>query len=65
MSWDTTTVYIGTQIGATQTAVDPTGVTLVPLDLVDLSQVSILYTQGDLAAITPIYNYDFRVRCSD
>ena len=34
----------------------------VPLDAVDLSHVSILYTQGEMAAITPIYDYDFHVR---
>ena len=33
----------------------------VPLDIVDLSHVSILYTQGDMAAITPIYDYNFQV----
>jgi len=31
--------------------------TLVPLDKVDLSLVSILYTQGDYAAVSPIYTY--------
>lgn len=31
--------------------------TLVPLDKVDLSLVSVLYTQGDYAAVTPIYTY--------
>ena len=33
----------------------------VPLDIVDLSHVSILYTVGDMAAITPIYDYNFQV----
>ena len=33
------------------------GYTLVPLDKVDLSLVSILYTQGDFAAVTPVYTY--------
>ena len=33
----------------------------VPLQAVDLSHVSILYTQGDMAAITPIYDYNFQV----
>ena len=33
------------------------GYTLVPLDKVDLSLVSILYTQGDFAAVSPIYTY--------
>ena len=32
----------------------------VPLQAVDLSHVSILYTQGDMAAITPIYDYNFQ-----
>ena len=31
--------------------------TLVPLDKVDLSLVSILYTQGDYAAVSPVYSY--------
>jgi len=39
----------------------PLGVTLVPLDKLDLSQVSLLYTQGNMAAITPIYDYNFSV----
>ncbi|EFN58428.1 hypothetical protein CHLNCDRAFT_56847 [Chlorella variabilis] len=33
------------------------GYTLVPLDKVDLSLVSVLYTQGDYAAVTPVYTY--------
>ena len=33
------------------------GYTLVPLDKVDLSLVSILYMQGDMAAVTPVYTY--------
>ena len=31
--------------------------TLVPLDKVDLSLVTILYTQGDYAAVSPVYTY--------
>ncbi len=34
----------------------------VPLDNVDLSRMSLLYTQGEMAAVTPIYDYDFAVR---
>ena len=30
----------------------------------DLSHVSILYTQGDMAAITPIYDYNFQASLS-
>ena len=37
----------------------------VPLDIVDLSHVSILYTVGDMAAITPIYDYNFQVGFSE
>ena len=37
------------------------GVMMVPLDKLDLTQVSLLYTQGDMAAITPIYDYDFSI----
>ena len=33
----------------------------VPIDSLDLSLVSILYTQGDQAAITPNYNYNFQI----
>jgi predicted MFS family arabinose efflux permease len=33
------------------------GYTLVPLDKVDLSLVSVLYTMGDYAAVTPVYTY--------
>jgi hypothetical protein len=33
------------------------GYNLVPLDKVDLSLVSVLYTQGDFAAVTPVYSY--------
>ena len=33
----------------------------VPLEGLDLQHVSILFTQGDLAAITPIYSYTYRV----
>ena len=36
----------------------------VPLQAVDLSHVSILYTQGDMAAITPIYDYNFQAGLS-
>ena len=33
----------------------------MPLESLDLQHVSILFTQGDLAAITPIYSYTYRV----
>ena len=33
----------------------------MPLSAVDLSHVSILYTMGEMAAITPIYDYNFQV----
>lgn len=33
----------------------------MPIDSLDLSLVSILYTQGDQAAITPNYNYNFQI----
>ena len=33
----------------------------VPIDSLDLSLVSILYTQGDQAAIVPNYNYNFQI----
>ncbi|KAL3139673.1 hypothetical protein ABBQ38_003987 [Trebouxia sp. C0009 RCD-2024] len=37
------------------------GVTMVPLDAVDLQHVSLLYTQGEMAAVAPIYDYDFKI----
>jgi len=52
----------GRQLGVTHAATEGLGVTMVPLDAVDLSHVSILYTQGEMAAITPIYDYDFHAR---
>eukprot|EP00887_Chlorella_sp_A99_P001478 scaffold8.g1478.t1 len=33
------------------------GHTLVPLDKLDLTLVSVLYTQGDFAAVTPVFDY--------
>lgn len=33
----------------------------VPLDAVDPSRQSLLYTVGDQAAVTPIYDYDFSI----
>ena len=33
----------------------------MPLDAVDLQHVSLLYTQGEMAAVAPIYDYDFRM----
>lgn len=36
-------------------------VSQVPLDAVDLQHVSLLYTQGEMAAVAPIYDYDFRI----
>ena len=33
----------------------------MPLSSLDLSHVSLLYTQGEMAAITPIYDYDFNI----
>ncbi|KAK9839611.1 hypothetical protein WJX81_000780 [Elliptochloris bilobata] len=54
-------VIIAGQLGVTHAASESVGVTMVPLEAVDLSHVSILYTQGEMAAITPIYDYDFHV----
>ena len=47
---------LGVPQGIIGTSID-IAYTLVPLDKVDLSLVSILYTQGDFAAVTPIYTY--------
>ncbi|CAL5225376.1 g8181 [Coccomyxa viridis] len=54
-------VVIAGQLGVTHSTSEDVGVQLVPLQAVDLSHVSILYTQGDMAAITPIYDYNFQV----
>jgi predicted MFS family arabinose efflux permease len=37
------------------------GLSMVPLDRLDLQRMSILYTTGDMAAVTPVYNYNFNV----
>jgi MFS family permease len=34
---------------------------MVPLDNLDLQRMSIIYTTGDMAAVTPLYNYNFHV----
>jgi hypothetical protein len=34
---------------------------MVPLDKLDLQRMSIIYTTGDMAAVTPVYNYNFHV----
>jgi hypothetical protein len=34
---------------------------MVPLDALDLQRMSIIYTMGDMAAVTPLYNYNFHV----
>jgi MFS family permease len=47
---------LGVPQGIIGTSID-IAYTLVPLDKVDLSLVSVLYTQGDFAAVTPIYTY--------
>ena len=33
----------------------------VPMDTLDVSRMSLLYTQGEMAAVTPIYDYDFSI----
>ena len=33
----------------------------MPLDAVDLQHVSLLYTQGEMAAVAPIYDYNFKI----
>ncbi|GAB4820526.1 hypothetical protein N2152v2_007572 [Parachlorella kessleri] len=50
-------VILAAQLGVPEGRIGDIGYTLVPLDKVDLSLVSILYTQGDMAAITPVYTY--------
>lgn len=54
-------VILAAQLGVPQMSVLgehlTIGYTLVPLDKVDLTLVSVLYTQGDYAAVSPIYSY--------
>lgn len=47
---------LGVPAGIIGTSID-IAYTLVPLYKVDLSLVSVLYTQGDYAAVSPIYTY--------
>jgi len=42
-------------------ASDAIGVTLVPVNDFDPSQWSLLYTNGDMAAVTPVFNYNFDI----
>ena len=34
---------------------------MVPMDSLDLHSMSIVYTSGDMAAVTPVYDYNFNV----
>ncbi|KAK9811000.1 hypothetical protein WJX73_004887 [Symbiochloris irregularis] len=59
-----TAVLIASKLSTTSGDTPPNtdiGVSLVPIDSLDLSLVSILYTQGDQAAIVPNYNYNFQI----
>lgn len=51
-------VIVAAQLGIKHSEL---GVTMVPLDAVDLQHVSLLYTQGEMAAVAPIYDYNFRL----
>lgn len=51
-------VIVAAQLGIKHADI---GVTMVPLDAVDLQHVSLLYTQGEMAAVAPIYDYDFKM----
>jgi MFS family permease len=54
---------VGTMADAAAGAAGSDGVQLsmVPLDKLDLQRMSIIYTTGDMAAVTPLYNYNFHV----
>lgn len=54
---------VGTMADAAAGAAGSEGVQLsmVPLDKLDLQRMSIIYTTGDMAAVTPLYNYNFHV----
>jgi MFS family permease len=54
---------VGTMADAAAGAAGSDGVQLsmVPLDNLDLQRMSIIYTTGDMAAVTPLYNYNFHV----
>eukprot|EP00879_Flechtneria_rotunda_P012869 GHRR01013439.1.p1 GENE.GHRR01013439.1~~GHRR01013439.1.p1 ORF type:complete len:583 (+),score=234.62 GHRR01013439.1:148-1749(+) len=40
---------------------DGVALSMVPLDALDLQHMSVIYTAGDMAAVTPLYNYNFHV----
>lgn len=46
---------------AGSSAADDIALSMVPLDKLDLQRMSIIYTTGDMAAVTPVYNYNFHV----
>lgn len=54
---------VGTMADAAAGSLGSEGVQLsmVPLDKLDLQRMSIIYTTGDMAAVTPLYNYNFHV----
>ena len=54
-----TALVIAGKLGVPQAIIDNLdfAYTLVPLDKVDLSLVTIMYTQGDYAAVSPIFTY--------
>lgn len=54
---------VGTMADAAAGSMGSEGVQLsmVPLDKLDLQRMSIIYTTGDMAAVTPLYNYNFHV----
>ncbi|WIA21299.1 hypothetical protein OEZ85_000532 [Tetradesmus obliquus] len=54
---------VGTMADAAAGVAADEGVALsmVPLDALDLQRMSIIYTMGDMAAVTPLYNYNFHV----
>eukprot|EP00775_Hariotina_reticulata_P006751 gene6751-6971_t len=56
-------VGVGTMADAAAGVAGDDGVSLsmVPLDKLDLQRMSIIYTTGDMAAVTPLYNYNFHV----
>eukprot|EP00873_Tetraselmis_striata_P007807 jgi/Tetstr1/428071/TSEL_018126.t1 len=66
MAFYNSAIYLGRALSfaalfalASTQASDVSGVTLVPVNDFDPTQWSLLYTFGDQAAVTPVFNYNF------
>ncbi|KAL6776040.1 hypothetical protein ACKKBG_A19555 [Auxenochlorella protothecoides x Auxenochlorella symbiontica] len=50
-------LMLAVKLGVPKDLINDTSYVLVPLDKVDLSLVSIMFIQGDYAAVSPVFNY--------